>query len=91
MILSGKEIKGKLGNEIHIDPFDEKQLNPNSYNLRLHDELLVYEDSVLDMKKENRAKTLVTKFSLAFPLPVKNSSRTLRDQRSEIQTSTLRN
>lgn len=59
MILSGKEIKNKLGNEIVIEPYNEKQLNPNSYNLRLHNELLVYEDSTLDMKKENKAKTLI--------------------------------
>lgn len=59
MILSGKEIKNKLGKEIIIEPFVESQLNPNSYNLRLHNELLVYEDSVLDMKKENKAKRLI--------------------------------
>jgi dCTP deaminase len=54
MILSGLEIKKHLGNEIIIEPYDEKQLNPNSYNLRLHDELLIYEDNVLDMKKPNK-------------------------------------
>jgi len=59
MILSGKEIKNKLGKEIIIEPFVDKQLNPNSYNLRLHNELLVYEDTVLDMKKENKAKKLI--------------------------------
>lgn len=59
MILSGKEIKNKLGKEINIEPFVDKQLNPNSYNLRLHNELLVYEDVVLDMKKENKAKRLI--------------------------------
>lgn len=59
MILSGKEIKNKLGKEIIIEPFDEKQLNPNSYNLRLHNELLVYEDEVLDMKSEHRTWGLV--------------------------------
>jgi len=52
MILSGKEIlkEIKAGNII-IDPFDEKYLNPNSCNLRLHNELLVYKDEILDMKK----------------------------------------
>ncbi len=59
MILSGKEIKNRLGNEIVIEPFVERQLNPNSYNLRLHNELLVYEERTLDMKKENRAKSLI--------------------------------
>jgi dCTP deaminase len=59
MILSGKEIKKKLGKDIVIEPFDEKQLNPNSYNLRLHNELLVYDESVLDMKNENKVKKLI--------------------------------
>ncbi len=59
MILSGKEIKSKIGREIVIEPFDEKRINPNSYNLRLHHELLVYEEPVLDMKQENRIGKLV--------------------------------
>ena len=42
MILSGHEIKRQLGTNIVITPFDELKLNPNSYNLSLHDELLVY-------------------------------------------------
>lgn len=54
MILTGNEIKAQLGENIVIDPFDENQLNPNSYNLRLHDELLVYEEIVLDMLRPNR-------------------------------------
>ena len=59
MILSGKEIRNKLGNEIVIEPYNEGQLNPNSYNLRLHNELLVYENNMLDMKKENKANKLI--------------------------------
>jgi dCTP deaminase len=59
MILSGKEIKNKLGNEIVIEPFEDNQLNPNSYNLRLHNELLVYEDSVLDMKAEHKTRKII--------------------------------
>lgn len=59
MILSGKEIKNKLGKEIIIEPFNEKQLNPNSYNLRLHNELLVYKDGVLDMKRPNETKKII--------------------------------
>ena len=59
MILSGLEIKNTLAKEIIIDPFDEKNLNPNSYNLRLHKELLVYNEPVLDMKKPNKTKKLV--------------------------------
>lgn len=53
MILSGKEIQAQLGSRIRIDPFDPVRLNPNSYNLRLHDELLVYTGDVLDMKRPN--------------------------------------
>jgi dCTP deaminase len=54
MILSGNEIQARLGKDVIIDPFDERQLNPNSYNLRLHDELLAYEEIVLDMRRRNR-------------------------------------
>ena len=53
MILSGKEIKKQMGKTIHIDPFNEKQLNPNSYNLKLFDELLVYDNERLDMRSPN--------------------------------------
>jgi len=53
MILSGLEIKQRLGSDIVIDPFDDRRLNPNSYNLRLNNELLVYDTDVLDMKAEN--------------------------------------
>ena len=56
MILSGNEIRQRLGGDIVIDPFDEELLNPNSYNLRLHDELLVYEEIILDMKRPNRLR-----------------------------------
>lgn len=57
-ILSGREIHKHLGKEIVIEPFDEKRLNPNSYNLSLADELLVYENRELDMKLPNPVKKL---------------------------------
>lgn len=41
-----------------IEPFDEKCLNPNSYNLKLYNELLVYTEDLLDMRKPNRAQTI---------------------------------
>lgn len=53
MILTGEQILAELGNRINITPFDVRQLNPNSYNLRLADELLVYKHKVLDMKLKN--------------------------------------
>ncbi|MDR1002121.1 MAG: dCTP deaminase [Oscillospiraceae bacterium] len=60
MILSGKEIAKQVENgSISIEPFDSKYLNPNSYNLRLHNELLVYTDEVLDMKKLPHTETLI--------------------------------
>jgi dCTP deaminase len=59
MILSGDEIRHHLGTNIFIEPFDERRLNPNSYNLTLHHELLTYEEVVLDMKKANRTRRIV--------------------------------
>ena len=53
MILTGLEIQKRLGKDIIIEPFQPAQLNPNSYNLRLSDELLVYTNDVLDMAKPN--------------------------------------
>jgi dCTP deaminase len=56
MILTGNEIKKRLGEDIVIDPFSDDLLNPNSYNMTLHNELLVYEEIVLDMKRPNRLR-----------------------------------
>ena len=53
MILSGKEIANRIDGDIIINPFDSKRLNPNSYNLSLADELIIYSDATLDMKKDN--------------------------------------
>ena len=58
MILSGKEIYRNLNKKIFIEPFSIRQLNPNSYNLRLHEELLVYDEPVLDMKKPNKTRLI---------------------------------
>jgi dCTP deaminase len=58
MILSGHEIRAHLGKNIVIEPFDPGKLNPNSYNLSLHDELMVYEEVVLDMRKSNRVRRI---------------------------------
>ena len=59
MILSGKEIASRIDKDIKIVPYKPSQLNPNSYNLRLHNELLVYDEEVLDMKKPNKYKSIV--------------------------------
>lgn len=59
MILSGKEIKRQLGTGINIEPYNESQLNPNSYNLSLFNELLTYDNAVLDMKNPNPTTRMV--------------------------------
>ena len=59
MILSGKEIVRNMGKNIIIEPYDEKRVNPNSYNLSLFNELMVYDNDTLDMKKENTASTII--------------------------------
>jgi len=58
MILSGDAIRKRLGADIVIDPFDESHLNPNSVNLTLHDEVMVYEEVVLDMRQPNRVRRI---------------------------------
>ena len=68
MILSGMRIAELLGSKIFIDPFDASRINPNSYNLSLHNELLVYtnesrsdnDDSVvtLDMKSSHTSRCI---------------------------------
>lgn len=52
MILTGPEIlKRTQAGLVVIEPFDPELLNPNSYNLRLHNELVVYKDEILDMRR----------------------------------------
>lgn len=53
-MLSGKKILEEinLGN-IKISPFNEENLNPNSYDLTLGEIIFSYKDSVLDVKKRN--------------------------------------
>lgn len=58
MILSGKEILKHIGKEIIIEPFDKKRINPNSYNLTLYNELMVYENEILDMKRPNQTRMI---------------------------------
>lgn len=55
MILTGNEIVRQVrrGN-ITIDPFNEKQINPNSYDFLLGNSLLVYKEEILDPKINNR-------------------------------------
>ena len=59
MILSGEEIGKRIGSDIKIDPYEPENLNPNSYNLTLHQDVMTYEEVVLDMKKNNRFRRMV--------------------------------
>ena len=54
MILTGRQIlQARDEGRLRIEPWRDEQLNPNSYNLRLADELAVYTDPVLDMARPN--------------------------------------
>lgn len=59
MILSGPEIKQRLNKDIFISDFCDSRLNPNSYNIRLHEKLLIYDDLPLDMKKPNTTREVI--------------------------------
>ena len=43
---------------IKIIPFDKNQLNPNSYNVRLGNKLMIYTSDVLDFEKDNPFETI---------------------------------
>lgn len=59
MILSGLKIKEEIkNNKIFIEPFEEKLMNPNSYNYRLGNELLEIDDELIDPKKETKYKKI---------------------------------
>lgn len=61
MILTGSEIKKEIANgNIIIEPFNEKSINPNSYNLRLDDTLYVYKDRILDMRNDKYVLEKIT-------------------------------
>lgn len=64
-MLTGAEIKRLIEiGDIRISDFSEDQLNPNSYNLRLGNKLLVYDINLengeyLDSKKKNPTKEII--------------------------------
>lgn len=60
MILTGLEIKNEVEkNKILIDPFDERNINPNSYNFHLDNTLKIYTDKILDPKKKLNTKDII--------------------------------
>lgn len=53
MIITGMEIKKQVEQgRIHISPFIEEHINPNSYNYRLHEDLLEILDLPINPKVE---------------------------------------
>lgn len=65
-MLTKQEIMMRMGSDIKITPFDEKMVNPNSVNLRLGQQLLIYDRKYnidkqllpLDMKIDNPYKII---------------------------------
>ena len=59
MILTGKEIiKNKENGDIIIEPFDIRNINPNSYNYTLGDYVKVYKNEVLDPKQKQEMEII---------------------------------
>ena len=52
-ILTDNEIYKRLGTDIIISPFNISQLNPNSYNITLNNEIQYYDSQVLDFNAKN--------------------------------------
>lgn len=60
MILSDKGIlRAVADGNIKITNFDKSKLNPNSYNLTLFNQLKIYENHTLDLKRNEIANTLL--------------------------------
>lgn len=59
MILTGQEIKKQVQlNRLHIKPFIEANINPNSYNYRLGETLLMITNNIIDLKKPVKYKKI---------------------------------
>jgi len=59
-MLSGATIAHLVKNRqgIEIEPFSEDNIGPNSYDLTLHNELLVYTMPILNLKEENPTRKI---------------------------------
>ncbi|CAL7959337.1 hypothetical protein MIDIC_110075 [Alphaproteobacteria bacterium] len=59
MILTGTYIKEMVEEgKIKISPFNQDQINPNSYNFCLGDSLVAYKNMHLDVKLDNPIKKM---------------------------------
>lgn len=63
MILTGNQIRKEVEKgTIIIEPFTDKHLGPNSYDVTLNSKLIVYDlknETHLDLKKENKTREIV--------------------------------
>lgn len=58
MILTGEQIREEVEKKrIVITPFDQRNLEPNSYGFHLGAEFLVYVEESLDIKKQQKCKS----------------------------------
>ena len=55
LVLNGPDSAGRA---VVIRPFDVRNVNPNSYDLRLHNELLTYPELELDMQRAPRTEKI---------------------------------
>ncbi len=59
MILTGNEIAKRVSEgDIVINPFDKSNLDTNSYDFQLGNEIKVYKNKMLDAKKHNPTKSI---------------------------------
>ncbi|MGX1186114.1 dCTP deaminase [Pseudomonas sp. F-14 TE3623] len=59
MILTGDEITKRVNNkDITIEPFIPSNVNPNSYNFRLHHTLVVYDEEIIDPTKKLKTRNI---------------------------------
>ena len=60
MILTDKTINDEISEgNIVIEPFNLEYLGTNSYDLTLHNTLILYTDSVLDVRKKNLSAPMI--------------------------------
>lgn len=60
MILTGPKIKQEVENgNIVISPFNNDQLNPNSYDFRIGNKILVYKNRILDTRQQNETEEII--------------------------------
>lgn len=60
MILTGTKIADEVKKgRIHITPFNESRINPNSYNFRLGDRIKVYKNNLLDPMQINETEEII--------------------------------